>query len=670
MSVPYRFTSFQRALPTTFGMEGSGAVVAVASAVLSSPSCAVSLAAQAKARSATARRDVRRLRFEPRLDKGPSSAASRRGCIRNPTPRLYSPRSWPRNWVSRRNASRAAAATRGRSPTASAERRSPSRPSRPSARCCGLLGVDGVDAAGSAHPQPRRRVARGRPTSSRAERPSGSGAPSPRGRRAWTKRRAASPDPEEARALGPIPAGARRCAPLVEAPSPGSRATGAERERRLASHPPDELPLLYAIVATGNIHEDIVQAEAAARAGAQCIAVIRSTAQSLLDHVPYGATTTGFGGTFATQENFRLMRAALDRLEPRDRPLRPAGQLLLGALHARDRGDGRPRAPRHDVERLALRDHLSRHQPAAHAHRPELLAPDQRRRRRRDQHGRGQLPDDRGRGRAGARGPRLAVHQRVPGARRRARALADRPRARLRDRPGARGRPPLRDRAGAGGAGDLSRRAPEVHAADQAHDGQRLSRLSAERALHADVGGDRAVHSPARDAHRGPAHAAAVGPLARDRPGPDDPGQRPAPRGRDRSSRPDGRIVRRAHEVLEGAEELLRRDRRRGPFRRARVGCLRRHAAPPRRRARARRRPRRATRSTPTPSARRGTGSPPRRRRERDRERDRTRIRPYGDKWNDGVVQVSFTLPLAALGPRGRGRQALRRARWGSATPM
>ena len=51
------------------------------------------------------------------------------------------------------------------------------------------------------------------------------------------------------------------------------------------------------------------------RAGAQCIAVIRSTAQSLLDHVPYGATTSGFGGTYATQENFRLMRAALDSIE-------------------------------------------------------------------------------------------------------------------------------------------------------------------------------------------------------------------------------------------------------------------------------------------------------------------------------------------------------------------
>jgi beta-lysine 5,6-aminomutase alpha subunit len=30
--------------------------------------------------------------------------------------------------------------------------------------------------------------------------------------------------------------------------------------------------------------------------------------------VPYGATTEGFGGTFATQENFRIMRKALDEV--------------------------------------------------------------------------------------------------------------------------------------------------------------------------------------------------------------------------------------------------------------------------------------------------------------------------------------------------------------------
>jgi beta-lysine 5,6-aminomutase alpha subunit len=73
-------------------------------------------------------------------------------------------------------------------------------------------------------------------------------------------------------------------------------------------------PWLYLIVATGNIHEDIPQAQAAARNGADVIAVIRSTGQSLLDYVPYGPTTDGFAGTFATQENFRLMRAALDQV--------------------------------------------------------------------------------------------------------------------------------------------------------------------------------------------------------------------------------------------------------------------------------------------------------------------------------------------------------------------
>ncbi|MDQ3940602.1 MAG: lysine 5,6-aminomutase subunit alpha [Actinomycetota bacterium] len=71
-------------------------------------------------------------------------------------------------------------------------------------------------------------------------------------------------------------------------------------------------PWMYLIVATGNIHEDVPQARAAAREGADVIAVIRSTGQSLLDYVPFGATTEGFAGTLATQENFRLMRAALD----------------------------------------------------------------------------------------------------------------------------------------------------------------------------------------------------------------------------------------------------------------------------------------------------------------------------------------------------------------------
>jgi beta-lysine 5,6-aminomutase alpha subunit len=73
-------------------------------------------------------------------------------------------------------------------------------------------------------------------------------------------------------------------------------------------------PLLYLIVATGNIYEDIEQAKAAGRQGADVIAVIRTTGQSLLDYVPYGPTTEGFGGTYATQENFKIMRKALDEV--------------------------------------------------------------------------------------------------------------------------------------------------------------------------------------------------------------------------------------------------------------------------------------------------------------------------------------------------------------------
>ena len=91
-------------------------------------------------------------------------------------------------------------------------------------------------------------------------------------------------------------------------------AARSERERAIARTSEAEKPWLYLIVATGNIYEDIPQAQSAARNGADVIAVIRSTGQSLLDYVPYGATEDGFAGTFATQENFRLMRTALDEV--------------------------------------------------------------------------------------------------------------------------------------------------------------------------------------------------------------------------------------------------------------------------------------------------------------------------------------------------------------------
>jgi len=118
-------------------------------------------------------------------------------------------------------------------------------------------------------------------------------------------------------ALGPLPQaeeqqlrdevrGEARAA-LDELRSKVAQRDGLRKE--LGMSPP---PHKYVIVATGNIHDDVDQARAAAQAGADVIAVIRSTAQSLLDYVPHGATTEGYGGTYATQENFRIMREALD----------------------------------------------------------------------------------------------------------------------------------------------------------------------------------------------------------------------------------------------------------------------------------------------------------------------------------------------------------------------
>jgi beta-lysine 5,6-aminomutase alpha subunit len=73
-----------------------------------------------------------------------------------------------------------------------------------------------------------------------------------------------------------------------------------------------QAPLRYVLTATGDVYEDVVHAKAVAEAGGDIVAVIRSTAQSLLDYVPYGPTTEGYGGTFATQANFRIMREAMD----------------------------------------------------------------------------------------------------------------------------------------------------------------------------------------------------------------------------------------------------------------------------------------------------------------------------------------------------------------------
>ena len=163
-------------------------------------------------------------------------------------------------------------------------------------------------------------------------------------------------------------------APVVQATMARIDANVARRREYLTNFGDKQGPYIYLIVATGNIYEDIIQAKAAAGQGADVIAVIRTTGQSLLDFVPFGATTEGFGGTYATQENFRLMRAALD-----------------GPLHAGDRRHGSPGAAGCDAKRRPLRHFVPGYQYAAHHCGPVFLPGDQRLRRGDYQHRRGQL---------------------------------------------------------------------------------------------------------------------------------------------------------------------------------------------------------------------------------------------------------------------------------------
>jgi beta-lysine 5,6-aminomutase alpha subunit len=119
--------------------------------------------------------------------------------------------------------------------------------------------------------------------------------------------------------FGDVQNEAARGAIVVAARAAFDRVLARRAERNDLMHQLPQLPppLLYMIVASGNIYEDRTAAVAAAEAGAQIIAVIRSTGQSLLDFVPYGPTTEGFGGTYETQANFAIVREALDEASRR-----------------------------------------------------------------------------------------------------------------------------------------------------------------------------------------------------------------------------------------------------------------------------------------------------------------------------------------------------------------
>jgi len=104
----------------------------------------------------------------------------------------------------------------------------------------------------------------------------------------------------------------RAVADAHEATLQAMRARCAERDALREQLGEQARPHRYVLTATGNVYEDRDHALAVAEAGGDIIAVIRSTAQSLLDYVPFGPTTEGYGGTFATQANFRIMREALN----------------------------------------------------------------------------------------------------------------------------------------------------------------------------------------------------------------------------------------------------------------------------------------------------------------------------------------------------------------------
>jgi beta-lysine 5,6-aminomutase alpha subunit len=87
----------------------------------------------------------------------------------------------------------------------------------------------------------------------------------------------------------------------------------AQRARMTDDLADSPFPWVYLTVGAGDAGQAIAHAQSAARDGADVIAVIRSAGQALLDYVPVGVTPDGAAGSYATRENFLLMRAALDQ---------------------------------------------------------------------------------------------------------------------------------------------------------------------------------------------------------------------------------------------------------------------------------------------------------------------------------------------------------------------
>lgn len=71
-------------------------------------------------------------------------------------------------------------------------------------------------------------------------------------------------------------------------------------------------PTLFIRFGTGDIDQDIAQGRAALQSGADGLILIRSSGQSLMEYVPSGETHQGVEGTYLSQANLRKLREALN----------------------------------------------------------------------------------------------------------------------------------------------------------------------------------------------------------------------------------------------------------------------------------------------------------------------------------------------------------------------
>ena len=447
-----------------------------------------------------------------------------------------------------------------------------------------------------------------------------------------------------------VPAARRRDAAArgPRGPPPGrrrasARSTARRREReRLVKRigDPPRTPWIYLIVATGDIYEDIPQAQAAAREGADVIAVIRSTGQSLLDYVPEGATREGYAGTYATQENFRLMRAALDDVSAElgryVRLTNYASGLCMPEIAALA-----------GLERLDMMLNDSMYGILFRDINPIRTFVDQR--FSRQVHARAgiiintgednylttadavdeahtvtvsQLLNEYFAKEAGLEdwqlglGHAFEINPELPDSFRLELAHA------------------LLARAAVPG------RAAEVDAADQAHDRRRVPRLPARRVLQPGRGDDRPGHPAGRHDDRGRRHAVAVRPRPR-------AAERPVRAGRRRQAArglppAPGRLHRPAGQAGAGRGGRPARADRRPPATRAARGDRRRHVRHHQAPGGRRQGPRRRRPSTPGLRTTRPSSCS----RTEAAMTEKTIVRPYGDTTGDGMVQMSFTLPV------------------------